>query len=337
MTEVVENNKNNGISDFVDSNSARKILQVLALPKNSHIELFPDSIQLELKDIGKLTEQIGSKLAQLRVDANSHSMKAVISFNKGRSYQLVGWNQIRNFNWDIPERTNAVILTWEFFYNRDEGSDPELHVISVKVTESLNPMQVLRAALSRDREDMDSLEIRMAPVVCEIDYHDNLLSRELVQIVSTWHKSLRRPAPLLGIGKFIQKKQERISTSIQYSLELLVPIAYIAGIYLWMHNQFESELTTQYLSVCTFFILLFFFVTRISDRIARWLSTVTSRSIDRMGRLPIFELTNGDNNLQTEAYAKVTTSTYKFWATITVSFLINIASTIFTFYVLNLK
>lgn len=337
MTEVIESNKSGDISGFVNGDSARKILQVLATPKNSHIEIFPDLIQIGLKDINKLTEMVAAKFAQLRVDTTSVSMKAVVSFNKGRSYQLVGWNQISNFNWEIPERTNAIILTWEFFYNRDDGAEPELYVLSVKVTESLNPMQLLRAALSRDREDMESLEIRMAPVVCEIDYHDNLLSRELVQIVSIWHKALRRPAALLGAGKFIQEHSDKISRSIRFSLELLIPIAYISCVYLWMHDQFENAISTKYLSLCIFSILIFFFVTRISDRFAQWLAMVTSRSIDRMGRLPIFELTSGDGNLQTEAYAKVTTSTYKFWVTVIFSFIINVASTIFTFYVLHLK
>ena len=191
---ATETDQNNKLSIF-NADTARNLLTALARPRNNHIELFQKPIQINVKDIESLTSKIVSKLEQLRVDPKCTLMKTLVSFDKDRSFQLIGWQQFKEFDWRISERTNAITLTWEFFYQKDGDNNPELHIMSVRITEAMNPMQYLRAALSNNRDDVEQIEIKMAPIVCEVDYVDGLLSRELIHLVSEWHKALRsRPS-----------------------------------------------------------------------------------------------------------------------------------------------
>lgn len=334
--EIVESGQDNAPTVF-HPDTTRELLIALAQPRNSHTELFKNPVLIAPKDLESLAQKVSAKLNQLRVDAKSILMKTIITFDKDRTYQLIGWNQLYSYKWEIPERTNAIVLTWEFMYKLDEHCKPELHILSVRITESINPMQFLRAALSSDRDEIERLDIKMAPVACEVDYVDNLLSRELVRIVSEWHQALRKPVPLTGIGEQIQKYQRYILRTVDLSLEILMPFAYFSAVYIWFHSHFEQPLTTKFIAYGLTFVMVFIFVARITARFSRWMASLIERNIERMGRFPIFELTSGDQNNQTEALSKISASTYKFWGGIVVSFAINIVSAIFTFYVIGIK
>lgn len=333
---TVEVDQSNSLAIF-NADTARNLLKALANPRNSHIELFKKPVQVSMKDIEELTKRVANKLGQLRVDSQCTIMKTLVSLDKDRNFQLIGWQQVKSFDWKIPEKTNAVVLAWEFMYKRDDIQSPELHVLSVRITEAMHPMQVLRAALSSDRDDAERLEIKMAPVVCEVDYVDGLLSRELVQLVGQWHEGLRRPAPLSDIGDFIQKRQVAICKSVDFSLEMLLPIAYISAIYIWMHQRLDQPLTTEFITYALLFIMIFTLVIKIANRFSSWMAQRLALNIERMGKFPIFELTNGDQNNLTAAISKITASTIKFWGGIGVSFVINVISAVFTFYVLGMK
>lgn len=327
---------NGGMAHF-NADTARDLLKTLSIPRNNHIELFHKAVQVNLRDLRDLTKRVSSKLDQLKVDHACTMMKSIISLDKDRNYQLIGWSQLENFDWGIAEKTKSIALTWEFMYQRSEGVDPELHALTVRITEAPHPMQFLRAALSRDREDAERIEIQMAPVVCEVDYVDRLLSRELVQIVSEWHGALRRPAPLSGIGELIQKNQTVICQAVDMSLEFIMPLAYLSVAYLWMRGRVSEPLNTAFVAYSATLVMLFTMVVKIANRISTILARTIDQNIDRMGRFPIFELTSGDQNNLTASISKITMSTYKFWGGITLSFLINVTSAIFTFYVLGLK
>jgi hypothetical protein len=333
---TVDPDSNNGLSTFSES-TARDVLRALASPRNSHIELFQRPIQVSMRDLDDLGRRVADKLTQLRVDKNSAVVKTLLSLDKDRNFELIGWRQLAEFNWKIPEKTKALVITWEFMYQRDNNSPSNLHALSVRITEEPHPMHMLRAALSQDREEAERMEIRMSPVVCEVDYVDGLLSRELVQLVSGWHKSLRRLAPLTGIGEKVQSHQERIIKSADVSLELLIPIAYVAAVYAWMHGRIQTPVTTEYVSVNFILLMIFILVIKIANRFSSWVAETLNGYIIKMGRFPIFELTNGDQNNLTAALSRITRSTYKFWGGIALSFLINVASAVFTFYVLGLK
>lgn len=333
--EIIKSEQNNAATVF-HPDTTRELLIALAQPRNSHTELFKKPVLINPKDLESLTQKVGGKLNQLRVDKNCILMKTIITFDKDRTYQLIGWNQLNSYNWEIPERTNAIVLNWEFMYQRDMQSKPELHILSVRITESFNPMQFLRAALSSDRDEIERLETRMAPVACEVDYVDNLLSRELVRIVSEWHQALRKPVPLTGIGEQIYKYQRHIVKVVDLSLEIVLPFAYLSAVYIWFHKNFEQPLTTRFIAYGLTFVMVFIFVARLTAKFSRWLASWIEKNIERMGRFPIFELTSGDQNSQTEALSKISRSTYKFWGGIVLSFAINVMSVIFTFYVIGI-
>ncbi|MBA4381871.1 MAG: hypothetical protein C0406_04830 [Sideroxydans sp.] len=334
--EIVESQLNTEASIF-HQDTTRELLMALAQPRNSLTELFPDPILVSPKDLANIAQRVSAKLKQLRVEENCILLKTIITFDQDRTYQLIGWRQLNNFNWDISERTKSIVLNWEFLYKPDDYSKPELHILSVRITESINPMQFLRAALSSDRDEMEKLQMRLAPVTCEVDYVDNLLSRELVTLVNEWHGALRKPAPLTGIGGLIQKYQRGISKTVDLSLELVLPFAYFSGVYIWFHGQFEQTLTTTFVAYGLTFVMVFIFVARVTARFSSWMARLIEKHIERMGKFPIFELTSGDENNQTKAISKISASTYKFWFGIAVSFAINVASAVFTFYVLNMR
>lgn len=327
---------NGGLMHF-NAETARDLLQVLAIPRNNHIELFHKPVQVGLRDIEDLTRKVAIKLRQLNVDPTCTAMKTLIALDKDRNHQLIGLSQLKSFDWTIAERTRSITLTWEFMYQQVDGAHPELHVLSVKITEAPNPMQFLRAALSQDREEAERIEIKMAPVVCEVDYVDRLLSRELVQIVGEWHQSLRRPAPLIGLGDFIQKYQNKICKTVDVSLEFVLPLTYVSAAYIWMSEKISNPLDTAFVAYSATIVMMFSLMVKMSSRFAKLMAKTISQNVDRMGRFPIFELTSGDQNNLTAAVAKVTASTYKFWFHIATSFVVNLASAIFTVYVLGIK
>jgi len=335
MDNITAERNSNDVSTILKPEAAREVLNALCGPRNTHIELFPKPCLVNTQDLKNLTKLVAAKLGQLQIVPTSTVMKVVISYEKDRSFELIGWDQLEVYEWKTPERTNSLILSWEFFYQKSKDSSAELHSLTVRISEALNGMYMLRALLSPDTNDVDRLSIKMAPIVCEVNYVDSLLSRELVQLVSRWNDALRKPISYIAMGDILFKYQGVIKKSVKYSLEFLMPLAYICAVYVWMDSQFSYGMSTRFISLCAIFIMTFFFSIKFSDRFAALMSNLIEKRIERMSKFPVFELTDGDQNKVTEAFARMKSSTIRFWLEMGLSFFINIAASVFMIYLVR--
>jgi|GEM_PF-6762711 len=336
MTNVVHNDVKNGLLTLSNNDSAKESLQTLATPRNKEREHYPKPVLIALKDLNHLTNVIKKKISQLNIDLDSTSMKTLISFYKGKTFQMVGWDALDKFDWKLSETTKKISLTWEFM-SKIEGKNKELHILNVTISESIDAAQYLREALSDDYDDMNSQSFG-APVVCTVDYYDSLLSDELINIVSSWHNTLSKPFSLFGYSKLIKDHHEKICVFINYSLKIFLPLAYISGFYFWMNSNFEKEFSVKLFTEAISLALVFYifnssFCRPISESISNW----AHKNIIKIGKTPIFELTSGDSNKKTEAFSKIHSSTIKLFGQFLVTVIIDVASAIFVYYALGLK
>lgn len=302
------------MSEILDPDSkknvlpARSSLQHHALrPQQDSLsttQLYHEPVIVGSRSLVELAQKVQDKLLRTRVTNEKTSFSAVISFESESQTRISDVDRLATFDWNTSERTRQITLSWDFHCQIDGVHESEQYTLSVRVSETMNPAQLVQAMFSRNPDEADRIEIDMACVVCFVRYHDAYLARELLQVVSDWHRALRKPAPVFDIARKAVEHRRYIDYFLRVSFELIIPLGGIGLFWHWAQARVDESITVDLLA--TFGVWFFSFVLFLG--LARQLAKSMYRAIDRrllgLLRTPILELTNGDQNRMTEAMAK---------------------------------
>jgi hypothetical protein len=89
----------------------------------------------------------------------------------------------------------------------------------------------MQAMFSKDPDEFEPLEIGPGTTTCRVDFVDHLLSSELLAIVSTWHRSCRKPEAVVPFIKTVKKRSTQITKLIRASVIMFAGIAVAAYFY----------------------------------------------------------------------------------------------------------
>jgi hypothetical protein len=211
--------------------------------------------------------------------------------------------------------TDKLILNWVVAHEHD-GDENELS-ITVRISNPINPLIMLQAALSKSPGDIDSLEMEAGSVSVSVNGATQTASEEIFELVGRWIDCCPQPQSITKINTFISKHREKVHAINSWGM----PIIYSMASFLFIQKQVpEDAISYVFLLLCGF-MLLRTCASKINGMISEWC---------HMSRMfSLFMLTGGDKNQQTKFSAKATNSTIKLVSSVSVSFLVSIAAGIF--------
>lgn len=312
----------------------RGIFRIITGRPNTLTEIYPRPILVSIKDIAELHKQIAEKLS--RYELFGAEFSAVVSYESNRNEEYGSWESFFNNEWSIPEVTDSLVLKWDFLIQFHKAPKPANHTITIRLASDRNPFHLMQAVFSKDPEELDRYALESAPMSCRVDFDDNILSQELLAMVSRWNASRRTPEIILPILEKVNKRADKIRSGIKYSLPLICAVVCFAYYWNQYYNIDPSAVATAGLirntvlwlvasSAAVFFTYL----------LARWLSVFSYLHIQRFGRFTIFEITRGDENKQNKLAAKSRNSMWKFAASTIFALVWNIVGGIITALILK--
>lgn len=264
---------------------------------DSNIKIFKKQIIINAEDLVELNNLIQEKLKNHDIAASVASIN--VSFDKNKMTQFGVWQEFVDSNWKIPEVIENITMMWDFLVTLPHFTQPQRHTLTVKITADTNFATILPALLSGSITEVDTMELKHSPVVCQVDFINHLLSDELINIVERWVEGRKIISVDTKIKKWIQKNRRIFADLINYSIPLFITMASLSILHNYSKS-IDNTLNTGVMLNFMYWQLLSIVGILGSAKMSNRLAHYTFRAISEYGDFLIFNITNGDKNKQSE-------------------------------------
>jgi hypothetical protein len=173
----------------------KSIFYQLNAKPDTEIRLLRGKKNLELADIKSINEEISIKLSNHDVIVDVASINFVLSNRKIKDYST--WAEFERQNWDtVNEKVRTVSIKWDIAIKLPQYKLPQKHSIKVRIGTEILPKDIFQLILRSD--DISELMEARTPSICKVDFVNNVLAVELLNVVGNWYEGLHDlPAPIL--------------------------------------------------------------------------------------------------------------------------------------------
>lgn len=274
----------------------KSLFYLMNAKPDTSIQLLEGRKKLSLADIRDLNERVQRKLQNHDLIGQIASINLI--YEKGKIKDYATWAEFERENWNtINNKTEAVSVIWDISIKLPRYENPQRHTLKVRIGQAVSPKDMMELFFSSDNPT--ELREKRADGVVKVDFIDQVIAGELIEIVINWYEGLKKLPDDTGIQKYLEKYQNFL-VGIIYNftpvLILLIYHYYFVSFCGWSTLIDNISLASIQLLLITF-IAVFFIGNMVAKKISRW----TDRKIDDYKSLSPFEITKGDENAVNDA------------------------------------
>ena len=284
-------------------------------------KVYTDQYLCDLPAVKELVHTIGEKLSAIKATKNQE-FSFLISFDDKTHHDGV-LSDLQNAGAvPIGKRTDRVVMRWAVEHLID-GHSNELS-ITVRVSNPINPLVFLQAALSKSPSDIDNFEFEMGSTCVTVDGADQGYSDEIFLKVQNWIKARNKPHAFLNIHDFYIKK-EWYMDQLNYSLLPFLAVSLASG---YFYSKYPDTFLPALPPMLAGFFVLRTLGSRLNQKMAAWAR--------RAKHISLFQITNGDVDFLTKLDATSKNSVIKLSLSGLVSIALNVIAAVFCYKVLGI-
>jgi len=286
--EQVEDVPSREFKTSISRDDLRSLFYVFSKKANTISQNFYGKSIIKKDDIIELSSKIFEKLKLNQVDMCTCCI--VVALKNNKFLEFGGLEKFTEHTFDEGDVVENIVLKFNFLMNIDR-SVPQHYSMNIRLAGSMSPMFLLRHIFNQVQNDFDDIENMLPSSIVNIDYVEAIMSDELILIVENWYKSRRQ---VVIEGKIIEwiKKNNNLFPNISSIFCTLVGIT-ISSILLFRHDFSFLNYMGEYRRA-SILILSFFGMVWISKYIGKRVGYSIKKNIQKMGEIPIFQLTKGD-------------------------------------------
>lgn len=270
------------------------VYQLNAKP-DTEIRLLPGKKNLELADIRSINERITDKLRNHDLITDIASINFVLSNRKIKDYST--WTEFERENWDtVNEKVRTVTIKWDFTVKLPQYKLPQRHSLKIRIGTEIPPKDIFQLILTSD--DITELMEARTPSICKVDFVNDILAAELMNIVVNWYEGLSDLPESNSITSFLSKKGKFLSEIIRYySPIVLLFIFYQYYDYFIPLLGIQEQASLKSLGMLLI-LLLGIFIT--GSFLGSEFERFIDKRIDKFEEHPRFSITRGDRKAAEE-------------------------------------
>jgi hypothetical protein len=266
----------------------------------------------DLASLKELFQSIGEKLSGLN-STGVPEFSFLISFSDqthhdGATADLQSLSTI-----PIGKQTERIVMRWAIKHDID-GVENELS-ITVRISNPINPLVYLQAALSKSASEIDNMEFEMGSTCVTVDGATQGYADEIFLRLKNWIAARNKPHAFLEVGKIYNRYEWWIDQLNQSILPLLA----IGALSLYISQKVTQS---QQITFTPVLIALFF----LFHTLGRKLNSKMSGWAKRSEHISLFAITHGDNDAITKMAARAKNSFIKLIASGIFGFILNVAA-----------
>ncbi len=169
-----------------DLKNASALLALLHGKSDSICRLFTKEILVGKSELSSLNDAMIRKLSLHNVSTISTSID--IAFINKKVLTFKSWTDFEVYDFDkMNSATKSVFVQWDFFANINSYELPQRHTISVRISSTPNPSDFFKALLNGGFDEAHDLDLQTCTMICKVDFINNTLAEELVNVVEYWN------------------------------------------------------------------------------------------------------------------------------------------------------
>ena len=263
-------------------------------------KIYKQQVVIKMDDLLNLEDMIKEKLSLHKIEGDVGKTHVFVNTSKHKVYSFDDWKLFYEHNWKIPEYIESITLIWDFYINVDGYQNPQRHKLTVKISSGLKPEEVLSLILSGKVEDIEEIEVQEAQIVAQMDFIENRLGQELINVVSEWVDILEKASDSKNsFILFLKKRRKIVGYYFNYVLFIVVFITLIMGFDYTIQSLDISKISditsSQFISLFNYVaisVVLCIVIVNIGENVAN----KVFRKLSEYGENFVFRITNGDNS-----------------------------------------
>ena len=201
--------------------------------------------------------------------------------------------EFKRENWDtINQRVESINLTWDLTFSLPNFTLPQRHTLRVRIGNAIALKDMFQLMFTSD-EPSELMESQAQGLV-KVDFINQVVANELINIVSNWQKGLNDVSKTKSMISFLMKKENLIQLSIRY----LVPIIFLTIFY--QYHQLLCQKYSYSKEIDILFIqrlaIIYMAIYGLGLLIAKYFSSWLARKVDKLKQENGITITKGDKN-----------------------------------------
>jgi len=293
MTEISKSEKHPNLpaKPNLDLDTFKSIYYWANAKPDTQIKFFRKRKKIELSDIYDLNQRVNQKLNLHKIQTYIVSLNFILT--EGNVKEYASWAEFERENWGtINQRVESINLTWDLTFSIPTFAMPQRHTLKVRIGNAIPPKDMFQIMFTSD-EPSELMESQAEGLV-KIDFINQVLANELIQIVTNWQEGLKDVTKPKSIIRFLEKRERYIRSSIEYFVPIIiVSLSYLYHDLLCNHFNFSKELNLISIQkVALIFLTLFGF----GQLIAKYLSSWFSKKVVKFKHENGIIISKGDKN-----------------------------------------
>ena len=284
-------------------------------------KVYTDQYLCDLPAIKEMVQAIGEKISVITA-TKLPEFSFLISFDDKTHHDGVLSDLQNVASVPIGKKTDRVVMRWSVEHLIDD--QPNELSITVRISNPINPLVFLQAALSKSPNDIDNFEFAMGSTCVTVDGADQGYSDEIFLKVQNWIKARNKPHAFLNIHDYYIKKEWYVD-QLNYSL---LPFLVVALGSAHLYSKYTSSFAPTVPPLIAAFFVLRTLGSRLNQKMAAWAR--------RARHISLFQITNGDIDYLTKIDATSKNSVIKLSVSGFVSIALNVIAAVFCYKVLGI-
>lgn len=198
------------------------LLSLLHGKNDSICKLFNKEIKVNIVNLKQLNKMMCDKLETHNVDAITTTVD--IAFLNKQILHFKSWQEFEDYDFQaVNSSTKSVFIQWDFFIRVDGYEIPQRHTVNIRIASSPQPSDMFKVLLSGGFDESHDIDIQGSTMICKVDFINNTLAEELVNIAAKWNDLCE--SSVHEKGKFLQflyLNRSKIANIVEISTILLI-------------------------------------------------------------------------------------------------------------------
>lgn len=283
-----------GSGQIIPLDEFKSLFYQLNAKPDTEIRLLRGKKNLELADIRSINERILDKLCNHDCIATIASINFVLSSRKIKDYST--WAEFERENWDtVNEQVCTLTIKWDIAIKLPQFTLPQRHSLKIRIGTEIPPKDIFQLILTSD--DITELMEAKTPSICKVDFVNDILATELINIVVNWYEGLRNLPETNPLNTFLAKNGRLLSEIIRYcSPIVLLMISYQYYDYYMPLFGMEQLSLKSLEALLILFAAIFMVGIFLGFKFERFID----KRIDQFEEHPRFSITRGDSKAAEE-------------------------------------
>lgn len=320
---LMERERNAAITDY------KSVLYRFVAKPDSMTKIFGKAARVECEDIIALKERICEKI---ETQFGNEHLIIYVDVNMSRGKNLcMSWEEFCNCRWDSSEHIKNLVIKFDFLLNLPDYEISQRHTLVVRLSAGLNEQELMNLILNGKIEDLNELDLNMASIVARVDFVNQTIGDELLNIVANWVDNMEEVS--FGRNPFIlffRRFRRNVAYFFNY---IFVCICSLFGIYtvrdkiISLGNVLSKDSTVlcaDIFMLITIFLISLIVIYKISQYFANKIFVLLQNYTGKF----MFEFTTGDKKLNKKFYEQFNKNQKRLFLNFVLSILLNVGSSL---------